>query len=226
MFKFNNSYARTLQIVTEKCATFICEHLLDVDNALSLRTIFLSVGCRSAAEDVGCFVEKNFALISHSDKFLELFTEYLVELLSKDELNVVSEEEVFNAAMRWIEHSPERTNVLERVLSCVRLHLLDKKVLVDKVARHPSILCSSRCREMVDEVKDFHLVRGRKPKSSLHTRPRRYNASGFAIIVVVIHMLEIPVIQEVSRFQRATLKNCQQRSDISLSRRRCSALKP
>ncbi|KAL6727446.1 hypothetical protein Aduo_009319 [Ancylostoma duodenale] len=173
-----------LQSVTEKCATFICEHLLDVDNALSLRTIFLSVKCRSAAEEVDRFVEKNFALISYSDKFLELSTEDVVELLSKDELNVASEEEAFNAAMRWIEHSPERTNVLERAtITPSVLHQLNDK-LVDKVARHPSVLCSSRCREMVDEVKDFHLVRGRKPKSSLHTRPRRYNASGFAIIVV------------------------------------------
>ncbi|KIH53569.1 BTB And Kelch [Ancylostoma duodenale] len=103
-----------LQGVTEICATFICEHLLDVENALVLRTIFSSIGSKSAAEDVDRFVEKNFALVSHSDKFLDLSIEDLVELLSKDELHVGSEEDVFNAAMRWIEHAPERVNLLER----------------------------------------------------------------------------------------------------------------
>ncbi|KIH56539.1 BTB And Kelch, partial [Ancylostoma duodenale] len=172
--KFTNTHNSELPIyflqsVTEKCATFICEHLLDVDNALSLRTIFLSVGCRFAAEEVDRFIEKNFALVSHSDKFLELSTEDLVELLSKDKLNVVSEEEVFNAAIR--------------VLSCVRLHLLDKRFLVDKVARYPPILHSSQCREMVDEVKNFYLVPGREPKSPLHLRPRRRRVAHWTIFL-------------------------------------------
>ncbi|KIH51166.1 BTB And Kelch, partial [Ancylostoma duodenale] len=81
----------------------------------------------SAAEEVDRFVEKNFALISYSDKFLELSTEDVVELLSKDELNVASEEEAFNAAMRWIEHSPERTNVLERWLNSIFPSLLSQE---------------------------------------------------------------------------------------------------
>ncbi|KAL6727453.1 hypothetical protein Aduo_009326 [Ancylostoma duodenale] len=100
--------------VTEKCAIFICKHMLDADNALGLRAQFLSLGCRSAVVEAERFIERNFVPISCTEKFLELSLEDMVELLSKDQLHVISEEEVFNAAMRWIEHSPERTEVLER----------------------------------------------------------------------------------------------------------------
>ncbi|KIH52872.1 BTB And Kelch, partial [Ancylostoma duodenale] len=105
-----------LKYVMEKCASFICEHLLVVENAIELRTLFLSVGCSSAMQKVDRFIEKNFALVSHNDSFLELSFEDLTELLSKDRLNVVSEKEVFSAAMRWIEYSSDRTDFIGRTL--------------------------------------------------------------------------------------------------------------
>ncbi|KIH55461.1 BTB And Kelch [Ancylostoma duodenale] len=88
--------------------------MLDADNALGLRAQFLSLDCRSAVVEVERFIERNFVPISCTEKFLELSLEDVVELLSKDQLHVISEEEVFNAAMRWVEHLPERTKVLER----------------------------------------------------------------------------------------------------------------
>ncbi|KIH50709.1 BTB And Kelch [Ancylostoma duodenale] len=100
--------------VTEKCGVFICKHVMEAGNALMFRAQFSSLGCRSAAMEVEHFIERNFVPISYTEKFLELFVEEVVELLSKDQLHVPSEEEVFRAAMLWIEHSPERTKVLER----------------------------------------------------------------------------------------------------------------
>ncbi|KIH54547.1 BTB And Kelch [Ancylostoma duodenale] len=100
--------------VPEKCGVFICEHVLDVDNALVLRAQFSSLGCRSAVVKVERFIERNFVPISSTEKFLELSVVDVIKLLSKDQLHVSSEEEVFSAALRWIEHSPERIEVLER----------------------------------------------------------------------------------------------------------------
>ncbi|KAL6727458.1 hypothetical protein Aduo_009331 [Ancylostoma duodenale] len=176
------SYLELLD-VTEKCGVFICEHVLDVDNALVLRAQFSSLGCRSAAMEVERFIEKNFVSISCAEKFLELSVEDVVELLSKDQLHVSSEEEVFSAALRWIEHSPERIKVLERVLTCVRLHLLDRNFLVNEVARNPTIRGSTACREMVEDVKDFHLITAKAPVSVLLSRPQRCSDCAWAIYV-------------------------------------------
>ncbi|RCN38448.1 BTB And Kelch [Ancylostoma caninum] len=106
--------AVNLQNVMERCASFICEHLLVIEKAIQLRTQFLSVGCSSAVEKVDRSIEKNFTLVSHNDSFLELSLEDLTELLSKDRLNVVSEKEVFSAAMRWTEYSSDRTDFIGR----------------------------------------------------------------------------------------------------------------
>ncbi|KIH64252.1 BTB And Kelch [Ancylostoma duodenale] len=106
--------ALKLHDVKERCGTFIFEHALNADNALLLRTQFSSLGCRSAITEVDSLIEKNFVPISRSEKFLELSTEDVIELLSKDKLSVPSEKEVFDAAMRWVEYSSERVKVLER----------------------------------------------------------------------------------------------------------------
>ncbi|KIH46640.1 BTB And Kelch [Ancylostoma duodenale] len=115
----------------------------------------LVVISRSAVVEVDRLIEKNFVLVSRSEAFLELSLDEVTELLSKDDLHVISEKDVFNAAIRWIEHSSERTKTLEKIISCVRLHLLDKDFLVNNVARHPIILRSKRCREMVRSKINF-----------------------------------------------------------------------
>ncbi|KAL6727443.1 hypothetical protein Aduo_009317 [Ancylostoma duodenale] len=107
----------------------------------------------------------------------------LTILLSKNQLHVVSEEDVFNAAMRWVEHALERAEVVDSVLTCVRLHLLDKIFLVNKVALHPIIRGFSACREMVEEVKDFHLTGAKRLIPSLLSRPQRCCDFGWAIFV-------------------------------------------
>ncbi|EYC09109.1 hypothetical protein Y032_0062g3362 [Ancylostoma ceylanicum] len=176
------SYLELLD-VTEKCGIFICEHLLDAGNALVLRVQFSSLGCKTATMEVERFIDKNFVPISCTEKFLELSVEEVTELLSKDQLHVASEEEVFSAAMRWVEHSPVRTNMLERVLTCVRLHLLDRNFLVNEVARHPTIRGSNTCREMVEDVKDFHLISAKASASPLLSRSQRCNDCSWAIFV-------------------------------------------
>ncbi|KIH56992.1 BTB And Kelch [Ancylostoma duodenale] len=143
----------------------------------------LDVTERSAVLEVERFIERNFVSISYTEKFLELSLEEVVELLSKDQLHVPSEEEVFRAAMRWVEHLPERTKVLERILTCIRLHLLDRTFLVNEVARNPTIRGSNACREMVDDVKDFHLIAAKAPVSLLLSRPQRCNDCAWAIYV-------------------------------------------
>ncbi|KAL6727456.1 hypothetical protein Aduo_009329 [Ancylostoma duodenale] len=176
------SYLELLD-VTERCGVFICDHVLNSGNALVLRAQFSSLGCRSAVLEVERFIERNFVSISYTEKFLELSLEEVVELLSKDQLHVPSEEEVFRAAMRWVEHLPERTKVLERILTCIRLHLLDRTFLVNEVARNPTIRGSNACREMVDDVKDFHLIAAKAPVSLLLSRPQRCNDCAWAIYV-------------------------------------------
>ncbi|EPB76022.1 BTB/POZ domain protein [Ancylostoma ceylanicum] len=103
-----------LHKIAEICATFVSGHLVDQANALAVRRFLFTLGYRSAATKVERFIEKHFVPITQTEGFLELSFEEVSELLSKDWLHVESEEQVFNAAMRWIEHSAERSDMVDR----------------------------------------------------------------------------------------------------------------
>lgn len=61
------------------------------------------------------FIKKNFVTISMGEEFLELSFEEATELLSADDLCIKGvEDDVFDAAMRWIELAPERTRLAAR----------------------------------------------------------------------------------------------------------------
>ncbi|KAK6758440.1 hypothetical protein RB195_015952 [Necator americanus] len=146
-----------LQRITEKCSMFLTDHVLCCYNALGIRELFSALGHSSRVLEVEEFIERNFLPISFTEEFIMLPIDKLVELLSRDKINVVEEENVFKAAARWIEHCPARAKVAFRVLSCVRLHLLRKDFFDNNVARHHIFLSDDSCRTLIDEVNNYFL---------------------------------------------------------------------
>ncbi|EPB79605.1 AMOP domain protein [Ancylostoma ceylanicum] len=162
--------AHKIPIITENCAFFIVEQLLDHSNALAVRKLLWTLNCRlaiylhvvvrsiletlfsKAVTIVDAFIEENFGLISVAEGLVELTVDEIVELLSKDELQV-EEEQVFKAAMRWIEHSLSRIEQTARLLSCVRLHLLEPEFFFENVCKNPIIKNSASCRNIVGGAK-------------------------------------------------------------------------
>lgn len=57
-----------------------------------------------------------------------------------------SEEQVFEACMRWVKHVEERNEFLPELLSQVRLPLLSPLYLTDRVATEELIRSSHQCR--------------------------------------------------------------------------------
>ncbi|EYC32014.1 hypothetical protein Y032_0003g1354 [Ancylostoma ceylanicum] len=162
-----------LHKIAEICATFVSGHLVDQANALAVRRFLFTLGYRSAATKVERFIEKHFVPITQTEGFLELSFEEVSELLSKDWLHVESEEQVFNAAMRWIEHSAERSDMVDRILSCVRLHLLDKSFFMSEVFRNRIIRNHRNFCNVVEKALEHHLISARLSVSrSALSKPR------------------------------------------------------
>jgi len=64
-----------------------------------------------------------------SEEFLLLPANQLIDIIASDELNIRTEEQVFNAVMGWVKFNvAERRAVLSQVLQHVRLPLLNPKV--------------------------------------------------------------------------------------------------
>lgn len=70
-----------------------------------------------------------FRIVSHEEEFVNLNVEPLEMLLGHDDLNVYSEEDVFEALQRWIIYDAEaRKPVFERLFTVVRVDHLKEAV--------------------------------------------------------------------------------------------------
>ena len=162
-----------LSIVREKCARFLMTRLLP-HNVLGVMSFADTLCCVSLVNACKKYIKKSFTHVSKSDEFLMLPLHQVQDLVLEDELEVASEEIVFEAVMSWVKHNEkERKDQLPQLLSCVRMPLLTPQYLSDKVAPEELIRNSLKCRDLLDEAKDFHLMPERRLLTKFRTKPRK-----------------------------------------------------
>ncbi|NXF72605.1 KLH18 protein, partial [Sclerurus mexicanus] len=82
--------------------------------------------------------------------------------------------QVFEAALAWIRYDrDQRESLLPELLSKIRLPLCRPQFLTDRVQQDDLVRCCHKCRDLVDEAKDYHLMPERRPHlPAFKTRPR------------------------------------------------------
>ncbi|XP_028329325.1 kelch-like protein 18 isoform X1 [Gouania willdenowi] len=152
-----------LQNVKDACCSFLQERL-HPKNCLGVRQFAETMMCTTLYDSANSFLYQHFSEVSACEEFLCLRSEELVELVSCDELNVKAEEQVFEAVLSWVYHDRDRReNLLPQLLSKIRLPLCRPQFLSDRVQQDELIRCCHKCRDLVDEAKDFHLMPERRP---------------------------------------------------------------
>ena len=163
-----------LNWVRQQCCDFM-QHQLDTSNCLGIGAFADTYSCPELHQAAGYFAQQHFLEVLEAGEFLELEPPKLGELLQSEDLNVQSEEQVFEAVMKWVRHDVEkRKQHLGTVLQYVRLPLLDRGYLVSQVGTEPLIRSSDACRDLVDEAKDYLLLpEQRSQLQGPRTTPRR-----------------------------------------------------
>jgi len=158
--------------VLSACAEYLMARL-SAENVLDTEIFADSLGCTMLVTSCQKFIKKFFVQVVQSEDFLHLCLDKLSGLVSEDELDVNSEEAVFNAVLTWVKHDPEmRAEALPKLLSCVRMPLLTPQFLTDIIAPEPLIRKSMECRDL-DAARDFHLMPERRTLlQSFRTKPR------------------------------------------------------
>ncbi|XP_065438646.1 kelch-like protein 18 isoform X1 [Chrysemys picta bellii] len=162
-----------LQNIKDACCTFLRERL-HPKNCLGVRQFAETMMCAVLYESANSFIHQHFVEVSMSEEFLALPFEDLLELVSREELNVKSEEQVFEAALAWVRYDrDQREPCLPEILSKIRLPLCRPQFLTDRVQQDDLVRCCHKCWDLVNEAKDYHLM----PERRLHlpafkTRPR------------------------------------------------------
>uniref|UniRef100_A0A3P8WCH7 Kelch-like family member 18 n=2 Tax=Cynoglossus semilaevis TaxID=244447 RepID=A0A3P8WCH7_CYNSE len=162
-----------LQNVKDACCSFLQERL-HPKNCLGVRQFAETMMCTTLYDSASSFLHQHFVDVSVSEEFLGLRAEEVLELVGCDQLNVETEEQVFEAVLAWVYHDRKRRELLlPELLSKIRLPLCRPQFLSDRVQQDELVRCCHRCRDLVDEAKDFHLMPERRPRlADFKTRQR------------------------------------------------------
>lgn len=181
------SSASLLQIgcVKDACINFLMKKL-HPENCLTVRNLADTFACSELLDAANSFLEKNFVEVCSSEEFLQLKPCDIIELIKKDDLNVRSEEQIFEASLSWVKvNVEERKEHLHDLLCQVRLPLLSPQYLSDRVLSEEIIHSDIKCRDLIDEAKDYMLMpERRKNLKRIRTLPRRCSDAAGLIYIV------------------------------------------
>ncbi|XP_061408474.1 kelch-like protein 8 [Lethenteron reissneri] len=146
-----------VEVLVGACSTYM-QRNLDASNCLGVRAFAEMHNLKklmSAADD---FTRENFGAVAVAEEFLDVSPSHLVALLSSCDLSVVGEVQVYEATMRWLRrNSQHHERWLPTIAEQVRFPLLPLDFLMRTAFREELLKRNIRCRDLLDEAKNFHL---------------------------------------------------------------------
>ena len=124
----------------------------------SLADSFL--GWQDTAALIETFIQVNFSLLvrEHREQFCSSLSEVeLTRLLSSPDLQLLSEDEVMEAALAWVEHDPaRRRSCVAPLLDCVQLPCLSGLEAVTRYLQHETVRQDPHCVQLLEQARDYH----------------------------------------------------------------------
>lgn len=91
-----------------------------------------------------------------SEEILDLPIKELTALIGADELNVKSEDTVWELVLKWIDYDPQsRKEFIVDLMKNIRLGLLDTQFFLENVKDHPYVTGNEACRPIIIETLKF-----------------------------------------------------------------------
>ncbi len=148
---------------------------LHPSNCLGIRSFARTHGSTELVDTATTYFREHFMDTVKNEEYMNLSAEDLAFLMDSNDLNVLSEEDVYRAVQVWLLHAPEeRKESLATLLRSVRLSLLSTSFLTQQVESSPYVRRSLECRDLLDEAKNYHLMPEKFVKSSYERfQPRK-----------------------------------------------------
>lgn len=155
-----------LQNIVDASARFMTKHLSPSNciGVSSFSALFNLENLRSAADK---YAQRNFAQVVREEEFLGLSVEEVESFVSSEQISVESEEVVYNAVTKWINHDKSseadkysenagRIQFVERLYNHVRFPILDLNLLKGVVLHNQLITSNPPAKLMVKEALKYH----------------------------------------------------------------------
>ncbi|XP_045214051.2 kelch-like protein 3 [Mercenaria mercenaria] len=171
--------------VKEACGQYL-EQNMDETNSIGIHCFAEAHACIELQQKSKKFILKHFTSVCLQEEYLQLTKDKLIEFLQDEELNIDSEEQVFQSAVRWLDFNTEgRTDDFEKVLEHVRLPLISPYYLYDVVEKQEVISRSDKCKVLVDEAKTYQLLRDRHSELQ-STRTQLRKSLGYMEVIICV----------------------------------------
>lgn len=140
----------------DSCVQFIMQQI-DIANCLGVRALAERHSCKAMYEAATRYVMENFIKVSQTEDFQILSANEVMEVISRNDVTVCDEMEVFQACISWIEYNTEsRKGHLSEFLKVIRLPFIGMTKLQTEVAEHPLVKNDIYSRHIVEEAVMFH----------------------------------------------------------------------
>ncbi|XP_053789008.1 kelch-like ECH-associated protein 1 [Vidua chalybeata] len=166
--------------VVRACCAFLGGQL-HPSNAIGIAALAERLGCLELQQKAREYIYMNFAEVSKQEEFLSLSHCQLATLVSRDELNVRCESEVFQACVAWVQQDRgARAPFLPALLRAVRCHALTPRFLRAQLRRRRD-LGRDALRYLARVFRDLALHRpsGDPPGRTPKVRQLIYAAGGY-----------------------------------------------
>uniref|UniRef100_A0A670XUB6 Kelch like family member 2 n=1 Tax=Pseudonaja textilis TaxID=8673 RepID=A0A670XUB6_PSETE len=175
-----------LQDVKKGCCDFL-EIQLHPTNCLGIQAFADMHACIELLNKANTYTEQHFTEVVLGDEFLSLGVEQVCSLISSDKLTVASEEKVFEAVIAWVNYDKNvRQELMARLMEHVRLPLLSKDYLVQRVEEEILVKNSSACKDYLIEAMKYHLLPLEQRTLFKSTRTRLRTPSCLPKVMVVV----------------------------------------
>ncbi|CAF0818483.1 unnamed protein product [Rotaria sordida] len=161
--------------IIESCCKYI-EKQLHPSNCLGIYKFALQHDLHGLTQTSWNYILEHFTnVIQNNHEFFELSFDEIKQLLTSGDINVQSEEIVFEAFLSWIVYDKKRqTDRLAQLFGLIRLPLIDKKYLTDYIDTNQIFKDDSLCQMLIVETMRYHLApEKRSSMQSIRTKPRK-----------------------------------------------------
>lgn len=147
-----------LDDVHEACCKFLFAQL-SPNNCFETRAFADLHTCTDLLAKTNKYIEREFEEVVKSEEYLSLTSTQVVQLISRDRINVSSEEIVFECVMAWVKEDLEnRRDDLPTLMQHVRLPQLSQSYLIDRVDEELLMTSDPICHDLVKNAFKYHVL--------------------------------------------------------------------
>ena len=157
-----------LKLVVDASCDFLVKQL-HPSNCLGIRSFADLQNCQHLYVAAHNYTMEHFRKVIQNQEYLALPLDQMCKLLENDNVNVVSEAEMFEAMLLWINYEESRKANLPQLLARIRLHHLSKEYLADVVQGNHLIRNNLVCQHLLVDALLHHMLPNRHT-STLHPR--------------------------------------------------------